>query len=60
MRGGKRRKHAPRAFTADEVRALRQQRAQGARIKDLMRLTGRSRDVVDKAVNGRGCYGGIL
>ena len=59
-RGGKRKHHIPKAFTYDEVRQLRQLRADGMRIKDLMRLTGRCRDVIDKAIHGRGCYEGVI
>lgn len=58
-RGGKRRRHTPPAFNADEVRELRRQREAGTQYKVLMRLTGHSRDVLRRAIYGLEHYEGI-
>lgn len=59
MRGGRRRKHVPKAFTADEVRELRKLREAGARYKELEKLTGFCRGVLSRAVNGADIYEGV-
>ena len=59
-RGGKRRRHVPRAFEPATVRELRQLRALGVTYKVLARQYGRHRNVIERAVHGRDCYEGIV
>lgn len=58
-RGGKRSRHVPKALNYDQVRTVRAQRALGVPFKTLMREHGVSRNVLDQAVHGRGCYAGV-
>lgn len=59
-RGGRRRRHVPKAFTPAAVRELRRLRAQGVPYKLLAQQYGRHRNVIERAVHGRDCYEGIV
>ena len=57
--GGKRRKHVAAALTPDQVRKIRQLRAQGVMCKALAFEYGVSRNTLVDALHGHNAYQGI-
>jgi len=56
MRGGFRRIHTKPVLTADQVRRLKELRAQGMRLKQLPDAIGASKNTIWRALSGLGAY----